>query len=51
MILRGTQLDELEHNIKKIPHRNGIWGLEAIVMYHVVSPTNLKYQENLTIVP
>ena len=27
-----TQHDELEPNLKKIPHRNGIWGLEAIVM-------------------
>ena len=28
----GPQHDELESNLKKIPHRNGIWGLEAIVM-------------------
>ena len=27
-----AQHDELESNLKKIPHRNGIWGLEAIVM-------------------
>ena len=27
-----TQHDELEPNLKKILHRNGIWGLEAIVM-------------------
>ena len=26
------QHDELESNLKKFPHRNGIWGLEAIVM-------------------
>ena len=26
------QHDELEPNLKKILHRNGIWGLEAIVM-------------------
>ena len=28
----GPQHDELESNLKKNPHRNGIWGLEAIVM-------------------
>ena len=28
----NSQHDELESNLKKIPHRNGIWGLEAIVM-------------------
>ena len=27
-----TQHDELETNLKKILHTNGIWGLEAIVM-------------------
>ena len=27
-----SQLDELESNLKKISHRNGIWGLEANVM-------------------
>ena len=27
-----SQHDELESKLKKIPHRNGIWGLEAIVM-------------------
>ena len=27
-----AQHDELESNLKKIPHRNGIWGLEAIVI-------------------
>ena len=27
-----TQHDELEPNLKKILHRNGICGLEAIVM-------------------
>ena len=27
-----SQHDELESNLKKIPHRNGIWGLEAIIM-------------------
>ena len=26
------QLGEVEPNLKKILHRNGIWGLEAIVM-------------------
>ena len=24
-----SQHDEVEPNLKKIPHRNGIWGLEA----------------------
>ena len=24
-----AQLDEVEPNLKKIPHRNGIWGLKA----------------------
>ena len=28
----NPQHDELEPNLKKILHRNGIWGLEAIVM-------------------
>ena len=27
-----AQHDELEPNLKEILHRNGIWGLEAIVM-------------------
>ena len=27
-----AQHDELESNLKKILHRNGIWGLEAIIM-------------------
>ena len=31
-INKTSQHDELEPNLKKIPHRNGIWGLEAIVM-------------------
>ena len=30
--LQFAQHDELESNLKKIPHRNGIWGLEAIAM-------------------
>ena len=25
----NTQHDEVEPHLKKIPHRNGIWGLEA----------------------
>ena len=25
----SPQHDEVEPNLKKIPHRNGIWGLEA----------------------
>ena len=29
---RSAQHDELEPNLKKILHRNGIWGLEAVVM-------------------
>ena len=29
--LSYAQHNELEPNLKKIPHRNGIWGLEAIV--------------------
>ena len=32
MMICQTQHDEVEPNLKKIPHRNGIWGLEAIVM-------------------
>ena len=24
-----SPLDEVEPNLKKIPHRNGLWGLEA----------------------
>ena len=32
MISYSSQHDELEPNLKKILHRNGIWGLEAIVM-------------------
>ena len=28
-----AQHHELESNLKKIPHRNGIWGLEAIVIH------------------
>ena len=32
IIDQPPQHDELESNLKKIPHRNGIWGLEAIVM-------------------
>ena len=35
-----TQHDELEPNLKKILHSNGIWGLEAIVKE--LSPSNLK---------
>ena len=26
---QSTQHDEVEPNLKKIPHRNEIWGLEA----------------------
>ena len=32
-LLKNPQHDELEPNLKKIPHRNRIWGLEAIVMF------------------
>ena len=32
MIVNKAQHDELKSNLKKIPHRNRIWGLEAIVM-------------------
>ena len=28
-INENAQHDEVEPNLKKIPHRNGIWGLEA----------------------
>ena len=28
----NAQHDEVEPNLEKILHRNGIWGLEAIVM-------------------
>ena len=31
LIMRGAPRDELESKLKKIPHRNGIWGLEAVV--------------------
>ena len=27
--LETPPLDKVEPNLKKIPHRNGIWGLEA----------------------
>ena len=33
LIVSSTQHDELKSNLKKILHTNGIWGLEAIVMY------------------
>ena len=32
-LVSTPQHDELESNLKKIHHTNGIWGLEAIVMY------------------
>ena len=31
--VKGAQHDELESNLKKILHTNGIWGLKANVMY------------------
>ena len=31
--INRSQHDELESNLKKILHTNGLWGLEAIVMY------------------
>ena len=39
---RIAQHDELKSNLKKILHRNRIWGLELGSYCHVVSPTNLK---------
>ena len=32
ILFEKAQHDELEPNLKKILHTNGIWGLEAIVM-------------------
>ena len=32
LLLTMAQHDELETNLKKILHTNGVWGLEAIVM-------------------
>ena len=31
-VVHEAQHDDVEPNLKKILHRNGIWGLEAIVM-------------------
>ena len=29
LLTQSAQHDEVEPNLKKIPHKNGIWGLEA----------------------
>ena len=45
-----SQHDELESKLKKIPHRNGIWGLEAIVILKKIrfrSPVEKNHRTSL----